>query len=184
MTLAVLLCWQGVPISMAIHRIHQTFARHHRALAKRESSCMQIYMCCHCASQSPPANSLTCAVPQVEREITYFHRTVLHSPADHRVPFHVSSLALLCFCRVLIIHTELQHQQWTSAIKENEGITSGAENGDLERSSIKPTSCHPLALLTLLTKKLGGLAQKIRISGQPNLPHVRMFQSSAGFVQV
>ena len=54
---------------------------------------------------------------------------------------------------------------------------------DLDRSSVKPTFCHPLAVLRLLTKKLGGVP--INPDFRPaNLPHVRMFQSSAGFVQV
>lgn len=62
---------------------------------------MQIYMCCHCAP--PPANSLTCAVPQVE--IMSFARPSFLRPTT----------SLSCFITGTVIlsstYTELEQQR-------------------------------------------------------------------------
>lgn len=94
---------------------------------------MQIYMCCHCAS--PPANSLTCAVPQVE---IIHHRTAFVSPADY---------VLSMFHHWHHASVEYSYRVATSTLNicsKNEGIASGAEKFEiLIEAPSSPLSATP-----------------------------------------
>lgn len=78
---------------------------------------MLIYMCCHYAS--PPANSLTCAAPQVD--IIYSLCTALGFPVDH-VPFMFHH----GYC-ASVEHSHGHVKPTVDICSKDEGIASGAE---------------------------------------------------------
>ena len=110
--LAGLLCWQGVPISMSIH---QTFARHLRALAKGD----RLHADLHVLSLRIAAGKLAHVCRAAGRD--YSHRTVFVLPADNVLLVfhhgHYDSVECLHGAEITTPHI----------CSKNEGITSGAE---------------------------------------------------------